>query len=172
MTKNPLSTIFDTLNQENNAWKTLASLQSNEWQNQKNTTINCSWKNYKYRKQIQKPRTNCKTWLCFLYDRENTYTQNFYLSIYLSIYLSGWLSTYLPTYLIIYIPAYLPTSLSPPPFSLHPFRLTDWLTDKRTDGRTHPPTDRLTYWPTNPPIDQPTDWPTNQPTSQTISQWF
>ena len=43
--KNPLSTIFDTLNQENNAWKTLASLISNEWQNHKNTSINGSRKN-------------------------------------------------------------------------------------------------------------------------------
>ena len=48
MTKNPLSTIFDTLNQENNAWKTLTSSQSNEWQNHKNARINCLWKNYKY----------------------------------------------------------------------------------------------------------------------------
>ena len=52
--KNPLSTIFDTLNQENNAWKTLASLQSNEWQDHKNTT-NYLWKKL----QIQK--TNTKT---------------------------------------------------------------------------------------------------------------
>ena len=55
MEKNPLSTIFDTLNQENNAWKALASLQSNEWQDHKNTTINSTWKKL----QIQK--TNTKT---------------------------------------------------------------------------------------------------------------
>ena len=55
MTKNPLSTIIDKLNQEINAWKTLASLQSNEWQDHKNTTINSSWKKL----QIQK--TNAKT---------------------------------------------------------------------------------------------------------------
>ena len=54
MTKNPLSTIIDKLNQEINAWKTLASLQSNEWQDHKNTT-NYLWKKL----QIQK--TNTKT---------------------------------------------------------------------------------------------------------------
>ena len=166
MTKNPLSTIFDTLNQENNAWKTLASLQSNEWQNQKNTTINCSWKNYKYRKQIQKPKTNCKTWLYSLHDRKNTYTQNFYLSIYLS----GWLSTYLPTYLPNYLhtclPTYLPLSASFLPSSLP----TDWLTDWQTDGRTDPPTDRPTDLLTNQPTNRPTDWLTNQPTDQPNNQ--
>ena len=104
MTKNPLSTIIDTLNQEINAWKTLASLQSNEWLDHKNTTINSSWKNYKYRKQIPKPRTNCKTWLCSLYDRENTYTQN-YLFIYLSIHLS--ISMYVSVYLSICLSIYL-----------------------------------------------------------------
>ena len=88
MTKNHLSTIIDTLNQEINASKTLVSLQSNEWLDHINTTINSSWKNCKYRKQIQKPRTKSKTWLCSLYDREGTYTQNIYLFIYLSIYLS------------------------------------------------------------------------------------
>ena len=55
MEKNPLSTIFDTFNQENNTWKALASVQSNEWQDHKNTTINSSWKKL----QIQK--TNAKT---------------------------------------------------------------------------------------------------------------
>ena len=55
MEKNPLPTIFDTLNQENNTWKALASLLSNEWQDHKNTTINSSWKKL----QIQK--TNAKT---------------------------------------------------------------------------------------------------------------
>ena len=72
MTKKRLSTIFDTLNQKNNAWKTLASWQSNEWQNHKNTSINCSRKSYKYKKQIRKPRTNCKTWLYPLHDGKNT----------------------------------------------------------------------------------------------------
>ena len=67
--KTPLFRILDTLNKENNAWKTLASLQFNEWQDHKNTTVNSSWKNYKYRKQIQKPRTNCKTWLYCIYDK-------------------------------------------------------------------------------------------------------
>ena len=38
-----LSKILDALNQENNVSKTLASLQSNEWQNSKNTTTNCLW---------------------------------------------------------------------------------------------------------------------------------
>ena len=54
MTKNPLSTIFDTLNQENNAWKTLASLQSNKWQDHKNTTNSL-------RKKLQIQKTNAKT---------------------------------------------------------------------------------------------------------------
>ena len=74
MTKYPLSTIFDTLNQENNAWKTLASLQSSECQNHKNIRINSLWKNYKYIKQIHKPRTNCKTWLYYYMTKKHTYT--------------------------------------------------------------------------------------------------
>ena len=48
MTKNSLFKIYDTLNQENNAWKTLPLLQSTEWQNHSNTRINCKWKNYRF----------------------------------------------------------------------------------------------------------------------------
>ena len=131
--KNPLSTIFDTLNQENNAWKTLASLQSNEWQDHKNRTINSSWKNYKYRKEIQK-----------------SIYLSIYLSIFLSIYLLIHLSTYLPTCLPL--PSTLHSSLSlPSSFLLSPF-FPPFL-----------PTNQLTDWPTNHPTDSPTNRPISRP---------
>ena len=144
MTKNPLSIIFDPLNEKNNAWKTLASLPSNEY---------CCFITY------------LSTYLSIYLS---VYLSIYYLSIsyiyiyiyiyiylyihiciYIYIYTYIYLAVNLSTYLCIYLPTYLSPSF--PPFLFLPHflsfpsnRLTDQLTVWPIGQATNQPNNRLT----------------------------
>ena len=109
--KNPLSIIFDPLNEENYAWKTLASLPSNEY---------CCFITYlstylSIYLSVYLSIYYLSISFIYIYIYIFIYT---YMYIYIYIYLSSCQSIYVSMYLSTYLPiSLLPSLPLPPSFS-------------------------------------------------------